>query len=199
MKALSAQREVSTQLNIVEVAERLFRQIGFQKTTVADIAGELQMSPANIYRFFSAKNAINEAVGRNILREIERAVAEIARRPGPASKKLRDVVLAIENLNAQRFHSDHKLHKLVETAYNENWAILREHFDALDEAITQIVRQGMSAGEFLPGDGELAAILIRSVCIQFFHPSLLANAAQVPKPTVDQMVDFCLRALSRDE
>src|SRR3984893_7347154 len=32
---------------IVEVAERLFRQLGFQKTTVADIARELHMSPAN--------------------------------------------------------------------------------------------------------------------------------------------------------
>jgi Bacterial regulatory proteins, tetR family len=42
-------------------AERLFRQIGFQKTTVADIARELHMSPANVYRFFAAKSEINEA------------------------------------------------------------------------------------------------------------------------------------------
>jgi len=32
-----------------------FRQIGFQKTTVADIARELHMSPANVYRYFAAK------------------------------------------------------------------------------------------------------------------------------------------------
>ena len=37
---------------ILVVAERLFRQIGYQKTTVADIAKELRVSPAGVYRFF---------------------------------------------------------------------------------------------------------------------------------------------------
>jgi AcrR family transcriptional regulator len=35
--------------------------MGYQKTAVADIARELGMSPANVYRFFPSKSAINEA------------------------------------------------------------------------------------------------------------------------------------------
>ncbi|WP_407338141.1 TetR/AcrR family transcriptional regulator [Methylocapsa polymorpha] len=195
MKPLSAHKEVDTHLNIVEVAERLFRQIGFQKTTVADIARELQMSPANVYRFFAAKAEINEAVGRRILREIEDSVGEIARLPGPASKKLRNVIVSIEKLNAQRFMSDRKLHELFETAYDENWPIMREHFDAMDKTLAQIIGQGMAGGEFRPGDAGLAAILVRSACIRFCHPRLMVECAQDPEPTVDQMIDFCLAAL----
>jgi AcrR family transcriptional regulator len=46
----------------------LFRQFGFGKTTVADIAAELGMSPANIYKFFSSKEAIIQAsCGRNLV------------------------------------------------------------------------------------------------------------------------------------
>ena len=52
-------KEKDPRQQIVETAERLFREIGFQKTTVADIARELHMSPANVYRFFSAKSEIN--------------------------------------------------------------------------------------------------------------------------------------------
>ena len=33
---------------ILETAERLFRELGYLKTTVADIAKTLKMSPANI-------------------------------------------------------------------------------------------------------------------------------------------------------
>ncbi|MGA2637240.1 helix-turn-helix domain-containing protein, partial [Methylocella sp.] len=55
MKNSSQQRKHETSIGIVEVAARLFGQIGFQKTTVSDIARELHMSPANVYRFFSAK------------------------------------------------------------------------------------------------------------------------------------------------
>ena len=46
------------------VAERLFREIGYQKTTVADIAKVLKMSPANVYRFFDSKKAIHQGVAR---------------------------------------------------------------------------------------------------------------------------------------
>lgn len=36
---------------ILDSAERLFRHYGYAKTTVADIARDLGMSTANIYRF----------------------------------------------------------------------------------------------------------------------------------------------------
>ena len=63
--------EKDTRKLIVEIAERLFQQMGFQKTTVSDIARELRMSPANVYRFFGAKSEINEAVCMDLLGKIE--------------------------------------------------------------------------------------------------------------------------------
>lgn len=195
MKALIEHKEHDTHLNIIEVAERLFRQIGFQKTTVADIARELQMSPANVYRFFAAKSEINEAVARRILGEIEASIRDVARGPGTASKKLGNFIAAIERLNAERFASDRKLHELFETAYNENWAILREHSEKVDQALAQIISHGMESGEFRPGDPALAALLVRAACIRFCHPRLMVECAQEPEPTIDQMIEFCVAAL----
>ena len=40
-----------TRARIMDTAEALFRRLGFAKTAVADIAAELKMSPANVYRF----------------------------------------------------------------------------------------------------------------------------------------------------
>jgi AcrR family transcriptional regulator len=40
--------EHDTKASILVVAERLFAEIGFQKTTVSDIARELRMSPARL-------------------------------------------------------------------------------------------------------------------------------------------------------
>ena len=64
MTLVSENIETDTRERILEVAERLFRQIGYQKTTVGDIAKELRMSPANVYRFFESKKAIHEGVAR---------------------------------------------------------------------------------------------------------------------------------------
>ena len=60
-----------TRERIMETAEALFRRLGFAKTAVADIASELRMSPANIYRFFDSKNAIVEAICRRCLSQVE--------------------------------------------------------------------------------------------------------------------------------
>jgi methylphosphotriester-DNA--protein-cysteine methyltransferase len=60
MRTERESKENDTHKLIVEVAERLLRQISFQKTTVADIARDRHMSPANIYRFFMAKSDLAE-------------------------------------------------------------------------------------------------------------------------------------------
>jgi AcrR family transcriptional regulator len=195
MRNLSEDKEKDTRRSIVEVAERLSRQIGFQKTTVADIARELHMSPANIYRFFASKSEINEAVCQEVLGGVEAAVEAITASPSPAGQKVREIIAAIEKHNAQRFLSDRKLHEMVESAVSENWGVARQHFADLQKMLAQVIEQGIAAGEFRGGDSDLCAILVFSACIRFCHPRLMAECAQDPEPTVDQMVDFCLAAL----
>ncbi len=195
MRNLSEDKEKDTRRSIVEVAERLSRQIGFQKTTVADIARELRMSPANIYRFFASKSEINEAVCQLILSEVEAAVEAIAASPAPAGQRVRALITAIEKHNAQRFLSDRKLHEMVEAAVSENWGVARQHFADLQKALAQVIEQGIASGEFRGGDADLCSILVFSACIRFCHPRLMAECAQDPEPTIDQMVDFCIAAL----
>src|ERR1700720_1089333 len=81
-----------TRRQIVEVAERLFRQLGFQKTTVADIARELRMSPGNVYRFFGAKSEINAAVCMDLLGKIEAEAEKIAASRGTTAQRMRNLV-----------------------------------------------------------------------------------------------------------
>ena len=78
MTLISEHVEPDTRERILVVAERLFRQIGYQKTTVADIAKELRMSPANVYRFFDSKKAIHEGVARGLMGEVEVEAQRIA-------------------------------------------------------------------------------------------------------------------------
>lgn len=197
MRNLNEDKEKDTRRLIVEVGARLFREIGFQKTTVADIARELRMSPANIYRFFGSKAEINEAVCHQTFVEVEAAAHAIAKTSVPASQRLREVIASVEKLNSQRHMVDRKLHEMVEAAVSENWAIAREHVAHMQAILAQIIRDGIAAGEFRDADPDLAAILVYSACIRFCHPRLMAECAQDPEPTIDQMVDFCLAALAR--
>src|ERR1043165_5323581 len=86
-------RPDDTRARIMETAETLFRRLGFAKTTVADIASELGMSPANVYRFFPSKNAIVQAICQRCLAELEAKIWAVARSREPAPARLERLVL----------------------------------------------------------------------------------------------------------
>src|SRR6516225_1502935 len=73
---------------ILDAAEALFRRMGYSKTTVADIAGALSMSGANVYRFFPSKGAINDALCRRMLAELHAMAEEVVRKSGKPSQRL---------------------------------------------------------------------------------------------------------------
>src|SRR6266403_993093 len=100
MTLISEHIEPDTRERILVVAERLFRQIGYQKTTVADIAKELRMSPANVYRFFDSKKAIHEGVARGLMGEVEVEAQRNATAPGPAAIRLRELMTTIHRMNS---------------------------------------------------------------------------------------------------
>src|SRR5262245_22736772 len=84
-----------TRARIIDTADLLFRRLGYGKTAVADIAAELGMSPANVYRFFPSKIAIVEAICQRCLSEAEERVWSAARSRGTASERLERTVLEI--------------------------------------------------------------------------------------------------------
>ncbi len=97
-----------TPRRILATAHVLFRRYGHKKTTVTDIARELSMSPANVYRFFRSKRAIDEAVAKNVFNEMLAAIIEASRSPGSATQRLRDVLSAIgSGSELQTTHEPH--------------------------------------------------------------------------------------------
>ena len=187
--------ETDTRERILVVAERLFRQIGYQKTTVADIAKELRMSPANVYRFFESKKAIHEGVARALMGEVEGEAQRIARAEGPAAARLREMMKTIHRMNRERYVGDSKLHEMVAIAMEEDWDVCVTHMELIASTIGEVIGQGAASGEFEVADLKLASMCACSAMIRFFHPQMIAQAVNKPTATIDQMTDFLFRAL----
>ena len=195
MTLVSEHVEPDTRERILVVAERLFRQLGYQKTTVADIAKELRMSPANVYRFFDSKKSIHEGVCRILMGEVEDAAAVIMQRPGSASERLREMIKTIHQMNSERYVGDSKLHEMVEVAMQESWDVCVAHMKLITETIGGVIAQGAASGEFEVADVGLAAFCTCHAMIGYFHPQMIAQMTNKPGPTIDQMIDFVLASL----
>ena len=196
MTLVSEHIEHDTRERILVVAERLFREIGYQKTTVADIAKVLRMSPANVYRFFDSKKAIHEGVARTLMGGVEDAAQAIAAKPGPAAARLRELITTIHRMNCERYIGDSKLHEMVEVAMEESWEVCVAHMQRLTETIGQVIAEGAASGEFDTPDVPLAAMCTCTAMMRFFHPQMIAQCANKPGPSLDQMIDFVIAGLS---
>ncbi len=196
MTLISETIETDTRERILVVAERLFRQIGYQKTTVADIAKELRMSPANVYRFFDSKKSIHEGVARGLMGEVEVEAQRIAHTGGAAATRLRELMKTIHRMNAERYVGDNKLHEMVAIAMEEDWDVCVAHMELITETIGSVIAEGATTGEFEVADIPLAAMCACSGMIRFFHPQMIAQCANKPGPSIDQMIDFIIAGLS---
>jgi AcrR family transcriptional regulator len=196
MTLISDHVEADTRERILVVAERLFREIGYQKTTVADIAKLLRMSPANVYRFFDSKKAINEGVARQLMGGVEEAAQHIVTGPGPAAQRLRELLSTIHRMNSERYVGDSKLHEMVAIAMEQSWDVCVAHMERITGTIGAVIAEGAASGEFHAPDVPLSAMCACSAMMRFFHPQMIAQCADKPGPTLDQMIDFVLAGLA---
>lgn len=171
-------RPDDTRARITEAAERLFRRLGFAKTTVADIASELRMSPANVYRFFPSKDAIVEVICQRCLKAVEEKAWAVARSKVPAAQRMEQLVLEILAYHRANLVTEQRVNELVMAAIEHSWGTIRAHKEALRTVAELIVRDGIEAGEFKAVDPRRTAEVIMRSLVVFTNPMLIGTCVE---------------------
>jgi AcrR family transcriptional regulator len=156
-----------TRARIMDTAEVLFRRLGYAKTAVADIASELDMSPANVYRFFSSKNAIVEAICQRFLKELEEKAWATARAKGPAARRLERLFLEILAYHKENMLTEQRVNDIVLAAMDLSWDAIRKHKESMHTIVEVLLRDGV--------DPDKTATQIMQAMVSYCHPVLLAQ------------------------
>lgn len=185
-----------TRSRILDVAEEHFRRIGYAKTAVADLATALDMSPANVYRFFASKSAINEAICRRCLDECDDMARAIANGPGLARERLVQLALAIHRFNKGRYTQERRLHDMVEVAMEENWPAIEAHMNVIIGIFAQLITEGVKEGVFREVDPRAAGWLFKQGLTAVHHPALIAQCAHLDlEAETERLAHFLVKAL----
>jgi len=188
-----------TRARIMDTAEALFRRLGFAKTAVADIAGELKMSPANVYRFFSSKNAIVEAICQRCLGELEDRAWAVARSRGSAAERMERLVVEILAYHRENLLTDQRVNDMVLAAIELSWGAIRAHKEHMRGVFEAILRDGVESGEFDRVDPRETSRLLMISLVHFCHPVLVAQYLQDQQDLEGDArasVRFLLRAIT---
>ncbi|MER8373495.1 TetR/AcrR family transcriptional regulator [Mesorhizobium sp. M1406] len=185
---------------ILEVAEEHFRRIGYHKTSVADIASELGMSTANVYRFFPSRDAIKESICGQALNEVADIALAIARTNAPAGEKLGQLLTAVHHHKKMTLVKEKRMHDLIVAAMQENWAIIKAYIEDMVTTLGIVIREGIESGEFNIDDSAAAARAVHTACTPFLHPILIERCLEHGEDTemgLRAQIGFCLKALGK--
>jgi AcrR family transcriptional regulator len=192
-------RSEDTRARIVDAAEALFRRMGYAKTAVADIAADLHMSPANIYRFFPSKQAIVDAICQRCLAEVEEQAWATARSKAPAADRLERLVLDILKYHKENLLTETRVHDMVLVAMENSWAAIRAHKDTMHRVVEVILRDGIAGGEFDAVDPRQVSEHFMHATVSFCHPVLVSQCLQDGEDLeaeASATVRFLVRALT---
>ena len=167
--------QAATRARIADAAEDLFRRLGYQKTAVADIARACGMSPANVYRFFPSKSAINEAIAQRLLSGIEAEVRALAAGANTPEDRIRAILRLLHVRDRDLFISEQRLHDMVAAAMAEHWGVIGHFVDMVRSILAELLREGMETGHFGRRDPVRTAITLNQCTLTWMHPGLMAD------------------------
>lgn len=181
---------------ILDTAERLFRHYGYAKTNVADIARELGMSPANIYRFFASKVEIHQAIAGRMLAMAYEQTRAILSQKISATERLRQWIHAQHRMTLETMLDHEKVHEMVVIALERDWHVIDAHINRLHALAADVIREGIASGEFAEQDADTASRCFGAATILLCHPQMVAQClAKTNRATPEELVEFALRAL----
>jgi AcrR family transcriptional regulator len=158
------------------------------------------MSPANVYRFFPSRDAINESICGRVLNEVAEIALAIACTNAPAVEKLDQLLTALHQHNKMTLVKEKHMHDLIAAATQENWSIIKAHTERTVTIFEAIIREGIEAGEFEVEDAAEAARAVRSALMPFLHPVLIEHCVQNSEDIEADLRDqirFILKALGK--
>ncbi len=188
--------EETTQQIIEAAAKRMFHY-GFDKTTMAEIARDCNMSTGNLYRHFENKLAIARAIGRQLRARDLAALADIQNDPSLSPvEKIKKIFQHKLTVIYARFHGDKKAFELSQTLREKVPDFWETWLSQERELIAKILQDGEAAGEICAGEPMRCAELLQAATYQFGSPALYySGELEDLQAELDELVDLMIDGL----
>jgi AcrR family transcriptional regulator len=177
---------------ILEAAEDDLRRFGPAKATVVDVARALGVSHGSVYRHFSSKAALRDAVTERWLTRVSAPLAAVAAAASPAPERLRRWLELLIATKRSKALDDPELFATYIVLAGEAREVVTAHVDTLVSQIAQILQAGIERGEFSDIEPASAARAVFDATARFHKP---VHAAEWADPAIDAAFEGVWRLL----
>ena len=151
---------------ILEEAQKLFRQFGLKKTTMEDIAKAMGKGKSTLYYYFCSKEDIFDAVILKEMGEVFNSVAQAVEKAVSAEEKLKAFTIT----KIKSVQKKANLYKIVRGEMQENMRCMKHLHAEYDIQETKLVREILKFGV---ENGEFTRLIIKELDIL---PSVMVSS-----------------------
>jgi len=161
----------TTRESILDAAAERFRQYGYGKTTMAEIATDASMSAANLYRYFENKRDIGAGLALRCFAQKEFLLAEVVQRSDlNAAAKLEAYLLTLLRYTHGQCHNQPRIHELIEDVATHRPDIVTRKLQGEHQFIAAILEEGCRSGEFSIDNIKTTAATVMNMSLVFGMP-----------------------------
>lgn len=148
-----AARGQRTRAKLLEAAERIFSQLGYNDASIVKITEAAGVGQGTFYLYFPGKAEIFDQLVRDLNRRVRRAMTEAA------EEGANRIEAELNGFHAFfRFTAEHPaLYRIIRQAEFASPATLQFHYDRLVEGYVAALERAMDAGEIARRDPEVLA------------------------------------------
>ena len=155
---------------ILSTAEDVLRRYGPGKATVVDVARALGVSHGSVYRHFTSKAALRDAVTERWLSRIAEPLEKVAAQGGSASQRLATWLRLLVQSKHRRALDDPELFATYIALVNDARQVVQAHVVSLVSQLAHIIADGVQQGEFHVDDVSKTARAIFDATTRFHNP-----------------------------
>ncbi len=187
---------------ILTAAAQQLKRYGVRKFTVVDVAETAGMTHPNVYRYFTSKTALIDALVTNWLKPLEERIEMVVSAPDPVPDKLERMVVAISRAYRAARADEPELFAAFVIATTTNRAVSRKHRARMRRAFERVIEEGIGAGVIGIRERAKAQALLLDASWRFIDPaSILAEGDDDASydGRLERVLEAALQRLARRE
>ncbi len=163
----------TTREAILAAANGLFMRFGPVKTSMADIAREMRMSPPNLYNFYPSRDAILEAIGTRELITLQQDITDTISETSGDWARLTVLFMSTARHMHDKLGNEKDILQLQALEKKNRWKFVDDFHDFLRRTAETMLRDAIEAGRLDHDDPGGAISALFDCLISALDPVLI--------------------------
>lgn len=180
---------------ILTSALGLFRQYGYRRTSMEDIARAAAVAKGTLYLYFRSKEELFVAIGRSLAEQMGEGIAKADALDLPLEQKLTALIEAKLGFIYRWILSSPHAAELMDSGSRLSENVFMDVQERFYDAVRRLVREGVASGELDPGSAGLSNDEAANVLIAAAYGAEKAPDEETFRTQLTAIIRVTLRGL----